>query len=78
MSSELIDHTIMMVCISIQKDNNSDQNFAKMNEYFLIKNGTKNEPSLKTPNLQGFCLTPNSLGERCNRKVTLHSPQGVD
>ena len=48
-----------MVCISIRKDNNSDQNFAKMNEYFLIKNGTKNEPSVKLPNPEGFLLTPN-------------------
>ena len=54
----------LMVRISIQFENISNVDNFFLNEYFLIKMGTKNEPSLKTPNLQGFLLTPNSFGAR--------------
>ena len=50
--------------ISIQLNNISIVDNFFLKKYFWIKIGTKNEPSLKTPNLQGFLLTPNSLRDR--------------
>ena len=44
----------------------------------LVKqNGTKNEPSLKSPNLQGFRLTPNSEEVMLFQTYALNSVQGV-
>ena len=62
---------------SIQKPQNRNRDFSKVIKYFLIKIEIKNEPCLKTPNLQGFLLTPNIFGERSSRKVTLYSLVGV-
>ena len=44
----------------------------------LVKqNGTTNEPSLKSPNLQGFRLTPNSEEVMLFQTYALNSVQGV-
>ena len=65
------------ICHSTKKTRFSKSNFSNVNKYFCMKIAEKNEPSLKTPNLQGFCLTPNSLRERSFRKKTLDSLVGV-
>ena len=53
-----------LFCISIRKENISIVENFFLNQYFLIKTGEKKVPSLKTPNLQGFLLTPNNFGDR--------------
>ena len=55
----------------------SNPNFSELRKVFRIKNSTKNDPSLKTPNLQSYRLTRSELGDRLIWNGTLDSLQGV-
>ena len=62
---------------STQTFQNSNQDFSNVNQNVHLKIEIKNELSLKTPNLQGFCLTPNSDKVRSVRSHPLNSLEGV-
>ena len=72
-----ITHDDYPTCSSTQKKNIFIADNFFLSENFRIKNYTKKYICLKTPNLEGFLLTPSSFGDRSFWSYVLLSVQGV-